>query len=117
TGHTSGTEPLIVTTHRLHPDFRGYFRVDFHRPVRSRGAVVQPPQPLQRGEAPVLLLAVRDLEVRDIVGGHPLAAGRLGGPRRPFDGDSGVRSVAAFVYNRLGHLSRRLLPSAIRSAG
>ena len=80
----------------------GALDVDLHAvPVGDGGAVVQAAQPLQRGEPPLLLAAVRDREVRHVEGrgrAHARGDGRLGGHRDRAGGGGPHRDVLSLSH-------------------
>lgn len=69
TGVAGLAEPRVVAAHRLDDDALGGRHLDAQSVTgRDGGAVVQPAQPRQRREPPLLLAAVGDREVRHVEG-------------------------------------------------
>jgi hypothetical protein len=101
-GGARPADPRVVAADGLDGDALGGLDVHLHALAGGgRGAVVQAAQPLQRGEPPLLLAAVRDREVRHVEGGrraHARGDGRLGGDRDLAGGGGAHRDVLGLSH-------------------
>jgi hypothetical protein len=74
-GYSGRTEPLVTAANGFHRHTRPVGDLDERASGRGRGAVVQPAQPLERGEPPQFVAAARHLEGVDVERCEQLALG------------------------------------------
>ena len=107
---TALAEPLVAAAHGLDRDTGRSLTSICAAAGGRRGTVVQAAQPLQRGEPPDLVAAVRHLEGVDVERGEQLALGpcrveRAAVPLRPLGQFAATQPTAPSICSSISRLS------------